>query len=180
MNGSGTVRVIKRDGGIELFCARKLAGSIWRAMQATSGRYRDANDLAEAIRIFLTRSERRCVSSGVLLEMILKVLQRADLVNVAGAMEAYRDWRSLRREQIQVVYEDGKTACWDRRWLAEIAARSWNVSPTTARIVAGQIERDLLEDERTCISRDSILHRLNTRMAELGLADAVPVRPARD
>jgi transcriptional regulator NrdR family protein len=178
MNGSGTIRVVKRDGSVELFCSRKLAGAIWRALSETGGRYRDANDLAEAIRIFLTRSRRICVASAVLLEMVLKVLRRADQGPAADAMEAWRDWRAIRREQLKLVYEDGKTACWDRNWLAQIATRSWNVSPSCARIVAGQIERDLLSEDVASVARSAVFDRLNARMAELGLADAVPVRPA--
>lgn len=177
MNGTGTVRVIKRDGGVELFCEAKLAGAIWRAIQATGGRYRDANDLAQAIGIFLKRSGRRCVSSAVMLEMVLKVLNRAELAQAAQAMEAHRDWRAIRREQLRVLYADGKSACWDRRWLEELAVRSWNIDPTTARILAGQIENDLLCGQMSSVSRQEVLDRLNTRMAELGLADAVPVRP---
>ena len=150
MNGSRTIRVLKRDGRTEALDLSKLAAAMWRAMCSitpgsargvtpASGRYRDALDLADAIGIYLRRTNRTCVSSAAIFEMTLKVLRRVRLSDAA----------------------DART--------------SWHVSDTTARIVAAELESDLLGDGERTMERTEVIDRLNVRIAELGLADAVPV-----
>ena len=177
MNGSRTILVLKRDGGTEAFESMKLAGALWRAMRDTRrpARYSEAFDLAEAIAIFLRRTKRICVSSGVLFEMALKVLRKAGQQQAADELETHHVWRNVRRKQLRVVYDDGRSACWDKNWLAEMACRSWNLSPTTGRILAGAIENELLDEACSTLNRSCIVDRLNAQVAQWGLADAVPV-----
>ncbi|MFP4354191.1 MAG: hypothetical protein ACLFUJ_03625 [Phycisphaerae bacterium] len=178
MTGSRTIQVLKRQGCMEDFSLPKLARSLWLAMAQTdpANRYEDAVDLAEAISIFLQRTNRICVSAGVLFEMCLKVLRRSALEEAADEMETYHVWRQVRRKQIRVVYDDDKAACWDKSWLAELACRSWNVTPATSRILAGMVEDELLDSETSIISRLAVVDLLNEFVSQYGLADAVPVR----
>lgn len=179
MTGSRMIRVLKRDGGVEDFRAEKLAAAMWRAMvESDAGRYSDARDLALAVEIFLDRSDRPCVSSAAIFEMIVKVLRRAHLGPVAAAMEAHHAWRGCRRRGMAIRHEDGRLSLWDKTWLCEMALRSWNVGRETARIIVGRIERELLLGDHGTMARAELIDRLNSRMSEFGLADAVPVRMA--
>ncbi len=178
MDGSRTIQVLKRDGGMEAFCLAKLTAGLWRPMQQAdpTSRYEDAVDLAEAISIHLQRTRRICVSSAVLLEMSLKVLRRSCLDDAADEMETHHVWRQVRRKQIRVSYDDQKTACWEKSWLTEVAQHSWNLSPRTARILAGMAEEEILDGELTTIPRRGVIDLLNAMVSQYGLADAVPVR----
>ncbi len=63
VNESGMIRVLKRDGTVEPFDTRKLAGAMWRAMRGTPGRYEDACQLALAMKIYIGRDTVKVVSS---------------------------------------------------------------------------------------------------------------------
>lgn len=175
MNGSRTIRVIKRDGCQEAFDAPKLAVAMYRGMLSTEGKLDDATQLAAAIRAYLARTGRERVSSTTLMEMALRVLRRVDMAPAATAMEVYAAWRDWRRRQIRIRHECGEITLCDKSWLSEIACRSWNLSLRAGRIMASQVERDLLAGGRSEFSRAEIQDMLNARVAEFGLADAVPV-----
>ena len=176
MNGSGKIRVIKSDSTEEPFDACKLAASMFRAMRGRRGRLYDAIQLAAAIGIYLERSSVRRVTSNHLSQLAVKVLHRCRLGEAAAAMEAFRQRRRIRRLQLVVRHEGGEVTMWDKGWLSSWAQSSWLLSRTTSRILAGQVERELLDGEAIVISRPEVLDMLNRRVAEYGLADAVPVR----
>ena len=176
MNGSGTIRVVKRDGSGDMFSPRKLALAMYRGMRSSEGRYADALDLAVAIQIYLSRSGYLCISSAAIFEMAMKVLRRVRMAEVAETMEAHWRWREGRRRAIHIVHAGGNVTMWDKSWLAELARRSWHIMPSTARIIAGQIEMSLLQRKHSEYDREYLIERLNARVAEYGLADAVPVR----
>ncbi len=145
-------------------------------MRGTDGRFQDASELALAIRLYLERNKRCITSSTEIFEMAVKVLRRCRLDDAAGQMEAHRLSRADRRARLAVCHDDGRATCWDKAWLCEWARRSWLVSATTARILAGSVEDDMLAGGGGVVSRADVLDRLNARVAEYGLADAVPVR----
>ena len=176
MDGSGKIRVIKRDSTEEPFDARKLAASMFSAMQGGRGRLYDAVQLSIAIGIYFERSSLRTVNSDALSELAVKVLRRCRLGEAASAMEEFRQQRRIRRTRLCVQHEGGEVTMWDKGWLSSWAQGSWMLSRTTSRILAGQVERELLDGGAMVVSRLDVLDMLNRRVAEYGLADAVPVR----
>lgn len=178
MDGSRKIRVCKRDGTEEAFSAPKLAAGMARAMRETTGRYFDALQLALAVEVYLERSNRQKVSSSALFEMVLKVLRRCGMDQAAEAMETCRVVRAEARRHVRVCHDGGQSTQWDKNWLSLLAERSWFLSPTTARILAGDVERELLARGPGVATRGDILEMLNQRVAEYGLADAVPVQVA--
>lgn len=175
MDGAATIQVLKRDGGAELFAREKLAGAMCRVMRGRGGTLQDATDLAEAIELQLGRRSPR-VSSAAIFEMVVKVFRRVRLFAAAKAIEHHRAWRRSRRAKMRILHEEGTVTAWDKAWLAKLAESGWGVSATVARIIAGQIESEMLAADTLVITRAGALDILNARVAALGLADAVPVQ----
>jgi len=176
VDGSGKIQVCKSDSTEEAFDVRKLAGSMFCAMQETRGRHYDAMQLAIAIGLYLKQTSWLTVTSDALAELAIKVLNRCQLAEAAMAMAQYRQNRAIGRSRLQVRQEGGQVTLWDKAWLSSWAQRSWLVSRNTGRILAGQVERELLKSGLAEVSRVDVLDMLNRRVAEYGLADAVPVR----
>ena len=175
MDGSGKVRVVKRDGSVENFDRAKLASAMWRAMRAAVGTFDDARQLAWAIELYVGRRGWGVVSSAAIFEMALKVLARVRLVRAAEALESHCAWRSYRRRRLRVDHGGGKVTFWDKTWLSELTRRCWHLSRSTARIIAAEVESRLLGGRGCRVGREEVLEMANARVAELGLADAVPV-----
>jgi transcriptional regulator NrdR family protein len=176
MSEGKEVHIQKRDGQWEAFDQRKLAAAMWRAMPIASGRYIDVCDLAAAIEIYLARKDRQGITSRAVFEMTLKVLRRAGFCEAAEAMEEFALTRGMRRRGLAVVHEDGRRTCWNKTWLVEKVRTSWNLSRPVSRIIAGQVEQEVLRCARQQVQRGDLLVLLNRRVAQFGLADAVPVR----
>lgn len=176
MNGSRTIQVIKRDGAGEAFDLPKLAASIWGAMQLRRGGcYLDAMELAKAVETYIERIGWPVVSSAAVFEMTVKVLRRVHFRDSADTYETLRQVRKARRKQFRVVHPNGRVTMWDKSWLAKVGCGSWQLSQRTSRILAGQVEADLLAGSGRWASREDIIDKLNQLVAEYGLADAVPV-----
>ena len=176
MSGSGTIQVIKCDRSVERFDSRKLAGVLWRVMEPAGGEYRQALELAAAMELYLGRVGWANISSGAVFEMSVKVLRRVGFSPAADQLEVHRARRNVRRRQLRIRHDGSTVTLWEKSWLCEYARRSWRLSRTAARIIAGQIEADLLAGAEACVSRRAVLERLNACVAAYGLADAVPVR----
>lgn len=175
MNGSRTIRVLKRDGNHEPFEALKLAGAMWRGMQKTRGRFRDARDLAEAIEIHLKRTGHYEIRSQAVFDMALRVLHRVRLDRAANVMENYRLWRQVQRNGLLVYHGPGKITLWEKGWLCQYLHSAWTVCPATARVIAAAVETDLLTADEIMVTRDDVLARANEAVAQFGLAEPVPV-----
>lgn len=175
MSESGKIRVLKRDGTVEPFDARKLAGTMWRAMQGTEGRYEDACQLALAMAIYVSREPAKVISSGAIFEMAEKVLARVSLAEAAKTLRAHRSETHAWRRAMRVRHFDGKVTYWDKAWLSELACKSWYLMLSTGRIVAAEIEDKLRCANREIVSRGELVEMVNRRVTELGLGDAVPV-----
>jgi hypothetical protein len=78
---------------------------------------------------------------------------------------------------MKVRYGDGRTAVWDKGWLVKLICSSWHLGMATGRILAGDIETRLLEDNVEVIGRGELVELVNALVAAYGLADAVPVEP---
>jgi len=177
MDGSRTIRVIKRDGCEEPFHPAKLASAMHRAMQHGEGNFYDASQLAAAIEFFLKRTGVQRIASATIMDMALKVLRSVGMASVGTAMRSYGAWREWRRRQVRIRHKGGEVTLFDKSWLSELACRSWHVSPRAGRIIAAQVERDLLSADRNELRRDELQGVVNRYVAEFGLADAVPVEP---
>ena len=178
MSGSRMVRVLKRDGSREPFQALKLAGAMWRAMQRTDGRFRDARDLAEAIEIHLRRTDQFDVCASTIFDMALRVLRRVCMGSAAEALENYHLWRRLQRGGMLLYHGPGKITLWDKGWLSQHIQCAWNVSAQTARIVAAAVETELLTMDEIMVTRQEVLALMNETVSQFGLAEAVPVQNA--
>jgi len=180
MNGSRTIRVVKRDGREEPFEVLRLAAAMHRGMRHTRGTLYDAGQLAMAIEIYLDRAERRRVTSAALFEMAVKVLRRVQLFAAAKAMETHRTRRAGTRRRLSIRHEGGRRTRWDKSWLSALASARWGLKATTARILAGHVEAELLTEAppdgaKWEATRDEVCERLDDCVAAYGLADAVPV-----
>jgi len=175
MPGSRTIRVIKRDGGIEPFNLGKLTAAIWAAMHAREGDYYDARELAAAVMLYAQRLGWPCITTAAVFEVALKVLRRMRLKRTARAFEAYRQLRRSRRKRLRLVHKGGEVTCWDKSWLAQVACKSWRLQPATGRILAAYVEKRLLSRHERWVSRGEALDLLNEEVVHHGLASAVPL-----
>lgn len=172
------IRVVKRDGSVEMFDAHKLAAAMYRAMSGFWGRHEDASELARAVGIYLARRRRRRVSSAAIFEMALKSLRQVRFDVAAAMFEAHRAWRRRCRRDLRVIYDDGHVTLWDKAWAVNLACRNWCLRPVTGRIIAASLEEELLCGERQFVLRSEVVARVNAWVSRYGLADAVPVTPA--
>jgi len=171
------IRVLKSDGQSEPFQTLKLAGVIWRGIdRARQGRFRHARHLAEAIKVHLARTDQTAVSSDTIFTMVIRVLRRVGMGRAGQVIETHRLWRRAKRAGLVLVHGPQKVTLWDKGWLCEIVQRAWNVSPATARTVAGAVEADLLAADEIMVTRAEVLDRMNRVVSEYGLAEAVPVQ----
>jgi len=153
MEPSRTIRVRKRDGNIEAFDVGKVAGVFRRALAHLPGECVEGGELARAVHLYLLRTNRRSISSSAVFEMAVK---------------------ALHRRLLRIRHADGRVTQWDKTWLAEWTRHVWRVSRRTARMLAGEVEYDLLPQEETDLSREEVIDRLNEQVAQWGLAEAVP------
>ena len=171
--GSGTVRVLKRTGAMELFDSARLRLSIWRAMQGKADLFDHADHLAEAIGVYLRRNGCHLVTSRALLEMALRALRQTDCPEAADALEAHARRRYERRQQLTLAHPHGRTR-WDREWLTGQIAHRWDISLGAARALSAQIEEELLQ-RGGCVDRDAALELVDQRIAAYGLASHCPL-----
>ena len=175
MSESRTIRVIKRDGSVEAFDEPKLTAAMWAAMEGCQGEYEDARELARAVRCFVHRIGWLSVATAAIFEMSLKIMRRVQLGRAAAEYETFRQRRKAGRKRLRVIHDAGQITAWDKAWLAKMACRVWNVSTRTGRILAGQVEGELLADGRGWIRRRDLVDMMNASVLEFGLGDAVPV-----
>jgi len=170
------IRVVKRDGTEEAFEPLRLAAAMYRGMRGTKGTLYDAGQLAMAVEIYLDLSGRWRVTSAALFEMAVKVLRRVRLFAAAKKIEAHRARRAEARRRLCIRHDCGRLTRWDKSWLAAVARASWGLTRGAARVLAGQVEAELLAAAagRWEVPRGEVCERLNRRVDEYGLADAVP------
>jgi len=177
VNGSGTIRVVKRDGTFEPFDRDKLASVMCKAMHDNPHAFTESREVALAIDIYLQRRGWPAVSSAAILEMVLRTFRRIGMDLPAAIMETHHTWRLRRCRHMRVRYSDGRTAVWDKGWLVKLICSSWHLGTAAGRILAGDIEARLLNEDVEVIDRDKLIEQVNALVAAYGLADAVPVEP---
>lgn len=176
MNGSRTIRVVKRDRTSEPFDRAKLAAAMHKGIRGGRHTFSHAEELALAIDIYLRQQGWRTVSSAAIFEMVVKTFRQVGMDLPAAIMETHHTWRIRKRRSMKILYPDGLTALWDKGWLVELVQRSWHLGRPAARVLAGDIEKMLMDsDTAGLIDRDSLIEQVNSLVAAYGLADAVPV-----
>jgi hypothetical protein len=177
MDESRTIEVIKQGGLREGFSRSKLAAVLWKGMWAAGlGSYDEAREIAHAIEIFLRRRQRWTIESSAMFEMAVKSLRRVRMGEAAEMIELHRTLRTVRRRLLRVRHDDGAETQWDKAWLVELGRRMWHIDNETARILAGMTELEILSQQEQTLPRRQIIDEFNARVAQFGLADAVPVR----
>ncbi len=175
MNGSRTIRVVKRDEREEAFEADRLAASMYQAMLRTAGSFYDASQLALAIGMHLERNGPDVIRSADLFQLCLDVLRRVRLTAAAERLEAHREWRQRRRQALRVRHDGGQVTLWDKSWVGDLASRTWHLSPRAGRVIAAQIEAELLGSTCRDVPRRDVEEAISERVVAFGLADAVPL-----
>ena len=175
--GSGTIRVLKRAGSVELFDTARLRLSMWRAMRGDGGSFDHADQLAEAIGVYLRRSSCGLVTSRALLEMALRALRQTGQVEAADTLEAHDRQRHDRRQQLTLGHEGRRRSRWDRDWLTGQIRHRWDVGLGAARALSAEIESELLA-RGGCVDRAAVLNRVDERIAAYGLASHCPLTTA--
>jgi hypothetical protein len=177
MDESRTIEVIKRGESREVFSRSKLAAVLWKGMWAAGlGSYDDAREIAHAIEIFLRRRKRWAIESSAIFDMATKSLRRVRMGEAAEMIELHNTLRTVRRRLLRVRHDDGAVTQWDKAWLVELGRRMWHINTETARILAGMTELEILCQQEQTLPRQQIIDEFNIRVAQFGLADAVPVR----
>ncbi|MBT3278217.1 MAG: hypothetical protein HN909_08095 [Phycisphaerales bacterium] len=174
-----TIEVSKRDGSVEPFCEQKLSGAMWRSLQITTGDYHMALELSRAIGLFLQRQATDRVDSVVLFELALKALRRIRRGDAAERMELFHTLRSVRRRLVDVHHPCGEITRWDKGWCAKLAVSMWGLQITTGRQIASEIELELLDNQHITVDRSFVVDRINEKVSEFGLAEAMPLHPAQ-
>jgi len=176
MSTSRKIVVVKRDGEYELFNTGKLAATVWRGVERTDGHYNDAIELARAVRIYLRRRAVVETSSRVIQDLMLRAMRKVNMNEAAVLVELHSILRDERRKDFTVLHEKGGSAEWDKSWVASLISRMWHISRIASRIIAGEIEMELLEQAGRVVKRGEVIKMLNAKVTQYGLADAVPVR----
>lgn len=173
---SGMIEVRKKSGQVQEFDTAKLAGCLWRAIDVAGGDYQTAKELARAVEIYLRRKHRKTTSSSAIFEMSLKALRRVKMGEAAEVLELHSALRAIRRRMLRINHGNGHFTEWDKNWLVKLGKQIWQLSEKTARIIASEIELEILPSQQEKIlTRAQICQHLNCKVVELGLADAMPV-----
>lgn len=169
MKGSGTIRVLKRAGTTEGFCAERFRSCLWRVMQPFGGRFQQADALADAVVLYLRRAGCRIVTTRALLEMALRVLRKTDHGPAADALAARHRWRRAARRRLLVAHENGRQCPWERHWVTQQIQRRWAVTRSAALAISADIEHELLAGESP-VRRQTVLDLIDERVENYGLA----------
>ena len=172
MSGSRKIRVVKRDGSTEAFDPGKLAGAVYCALEPGKDSLVRSRHIALAVGLYLHRTGRGRVTSAAVFEMTVQALLSVGLEEATDCFEAHRHARAAARGRLRVCHEGGPVTLWDKGWLAEVAQRGWLLGRQTARLLAGEVEAELLALAAPSVTRHEVMERLHRLLAEYGLAEA--------
>jgi hypothetical protein len=164
------VFVLKHDGTFEPFDRQKLRACLLRVLPAPREDFHFAEALSIAIRCYLRGRRIRCLSSAAVLEMALTVLRAVGLTGAAAELESQHAARLQGRSRLTIHHNDGRRTAWSKEWLARQAASRWGLGRTAARILAGQIERELIRQDVRDVGRAELMQMLAVNAAAYGLA----------
>lgn len=175
MQCSRKIMVVKRDGSVEPFDLYKLAASVWRVSRSSGRTCKEAIDLSRGIELYLVRRLHLRVDTSLLSRLLRKVMVHAGFAGTT-ALQLHTHIRRQRRTELFIAHRGGRRIAWDKTWLARMVENTWDVSRPVARIIAGEVEMELLESSRKMFSRRELVAMVNDRVSAFGLADAVSIR----
>jgi len=188
VRASSTIWVLKRNETIEAFDRQKFRGCLFRALRGGRRDAHWAGALAHAVECFLRRRRVRCLSSAAVLEMAVVALASVGRTASARNLEARHAARLKMRQRLTVRHGSGVRTAWSKDWLVRRAAAEWGLGRTGARVLAGQIEQNLIARDGREVSRARVVQMLAQYVSAYGLtsrqatagaeADDAPARQA--
>jgi hypothetical protein len=183
---AATVMVRKSDGTDEPFNLGKLRRSLSAAMRECHYDVRFADSLSQAVLIHLREwKERRPPSTEYIFRCTRQVLMETGLEDVARQMAGHRRHRAARRRSIAVVGAHGRQgpAPWCKATVCAALRRRHGLSPSVARIVAGEIEGRVVALNYALVSAGLVGELIRNELRAWGLesddrvGDGVAVAP---
>ncbi|MHC4716943.1 MAG: ATP cone domain-containing protein [Planctomycetota bacterium] len=170
--------VLKRDGTSEPFDRYKLRGCLLGLLKSLGEELWHAEVLSSAVGQYLRRRGIRCITSAALLEMVLTALRISGLGDVGGELERRHRARLGMRNRLVLDHGSGVRTAWSKDWLVGRLRARWGLGRAAARVLAGEVELDLMARGSTRIGREEVARMLTERVASCGLAAPDVPRPA--
>lgn len=168
------ISVIKRDGSTEGFERLKVRSCLMRALAGEIDGLYQADVLSSALEFYLHRRKLRCISSPALMEMVLTALKAAGQKRAARRMERFHARRMGLRGRLVLHHGFGPPTAWSKEWLAHHARSLYDLGATAARILAGDVELQLLRRRRREIGRGEVMRMLHREAQAFGLTALSP------
>lgn len=177
MKKSRGLWIVKRDGSHEAFDFAKLRRCVGAAMRAC--RYDDAcaDALCRAVRMHLDEARRRPPSSEYVFRCVQSVLNETGLADVAEQLAGHRKVRDGRRRALAVIGArngGAEAAPWEKSRVARSLERRYQLTHSTARILAGEIEQRVLALEYRVVSAALVDELVRNELMSWGLATVPP------
>jgi len=174
------IRVLKRDGTSEPFDRYKLRGCLLGLLRSLGEDPWHGEVLSSAVEQYLRRRGILCITSAALLEMVLTTLRISGLGRAGAELERRHAARLAMRARLILVHGAGVRTAWSKDWLVRRLCSRWRLGRAAARILAGEIELELLGRGGGEIRRKDVVAMLAQRVAACGLADhvAAPANPS--
>lgn len=166
--------VRKGDGTQEPFDLRKLRRSLAAAMAACQYDERFAESLAQAVLLHLTDwKDRRPPSTEYIFRCVREVLTETGLADVARQLCLHRRTRSQRRRGMTVVGGDGPGSArpWAKGAVCTALREAHGLTPSVARILAGEIETRVMALNYELISAGLVAELIQSELLAWGLAE---------
>jgi len=134
--------------------------------------------LSAAVGQYLRRRGVRCLTSAAVLEMVLTTLRISGLGRVGAELERRHAARLGMRNRLILDHGSGVRTAWSKDWLVRRLCSRWALGRAAARILAGEIELELLGMDLEEIHRNEVVAMLTERVAACGLTGHVDPHPA--
>ena len=153
MKRSRMITVLKRDGSLEPFTPEKLRAALMRVLPEGVDSFGRASVLTSTIECYLLSHGPRFVSSGALLEIALAALRAIHLERSARQWEQHHSRRWQLRRQLVIHHNSSGDSDWSKNWLVSHLCAHWSLGRPTARVLAGQVEQQLMPMVRRQLAR---------------------------
>lgn len=174
MSTTHGIVIVKRDGSLESFSARKLRRIIAAAMRQCRYDPKLADPLVQAVEVHLQYwEENRPPTSEYVFRCVHAVLKQTGLKDVAECLAGHRRWRRLKRRSIRVLRVAPKRGSvpWRKTTLVRRMTQRYGVGAQVARIVAGELEQRVLNLGFRTVSGTLIEELLRNELLAWGLLE---------
>ncbi|RMF83356.1 MAG: hypothetical protein D6744_04830 [Planctomycetota bacterium] len=177
-----TMKVSKRDGTVEPFNQGKVRRCIALGCQAVGVTTRVADSLARAVAIHLRESaEPGLPTTEYIFRCVRAALEQTEFPRAARVLMQHRRWRDLSRESIRVFdarRPERPAGQWRKTRVVRTLERRYRLSPSTARILAGELEERVLGLRYQMISTALLGELIRNELRAWGLLGEVKHAPA--